>query len=88
MLTRNSITGTEYAVKIFKKKKSLKNIKKEYSFLKRASDAGIAPKIIPNKIILDSTSSYFAHEQAGYNTEILEIIMASEKISIDGSPEN
>ena len=43
--------GNEYAMKTFKKTKSSKNLKKEYDFLKLASEQGISPKVYDYNLV-------------------------------------
>lgn len=57
----NTIDYRKGAVKLFKYKKSLKNIKKEFSFFKQCSDIGISPKIYNDKE-LDENNKYFMIE--------------------------
>lgn len=58
----NVIDNREGAVKLFKDKKSLKKIKKEFSFFKQCSDKDIAPKIYNDKE-LDENNKYFMIER-------------------------
>ena len=61
----NIIDNRKGAVKLFKDKKSLKKIKKEFAFFKQCSDIDISPKIYNDKE-LDEDNKYFMIERMEY----------------------
>ena len=80
LLAKNNADGKHYAVKIFRPKKSMRQIQKEYDFLKAAAIAGLAPKVIDLGVLnennkcfmmeaLDKTLKELIKEQGGSLTK-------------------